>query len=136
MKVQNSNIPEKNGKPLFESKDGNWKEVKPDRLKAFLDGEIDEDDAESKYKKTMIDIGDGIMIDVFDIHSIEKDMKFVEKPSAHWVFGLVINKGVTPSSFVKKVDVSVWYKTPELLEEKYDNLKKVLEEYGFSILKV
>jgi len=135
MNVKNSNIPEEGGKPLFESK--NWKEVKGDKVKTFLDEEDEEEDEEGdRYKKSMLALETGVVINIFDIQSIDIDIRFVEKPSAHWEYGITINKGVLPSSFVKRVDISVWYSTPELRDMKYESLLSKLEESGFNIIKM
>ena len=134
MKVKNSNIPEEGGKPLFESK--NWKEVKGDKVKTFLDNLDEDDEEEDRYKKTMLALETGVVMNIFDIQSIDIDIRFVEKPSAHWEYGITINKGVLPSSFVKRVDISVWYSTPELRDMKYEFLLSKLEESGFNIIKM
>ena len=138
MKVVNSNIPEENGKPLFEN--NNWKEVPKDKVKAFIDNpfasEEGNDDEETRYKRKMVILDNGIVMDLFQIHSIEYEMAFCEKPTAHWKHGFIINKGMQPSTFVNKVDIQSWYSTRELAEEKYELLLEKLEESGFSLIRM
>ena len=51
-----------------------------------------DDDEEKFYVRHMLEFGeDGLMISLFGIETIEKDMRFVENPNAHWEYGITIN---------------------------------------------
>jgi len=141
MKVVNSQIPEENGKPEF-SGNKNWKTIPPNKIKAFLkegedfEDEEEDEDIDDKYKKTLVNIGDEQYITLFDIQSVTKEMKFFEKPSAHWKYGIAVNKGIVQNSFVKCVDLFSWYSTEELRDEKFTNLLELLKDNGFVVLSV
>ena len=140
MKVRVSQIPEESGKQKFQSR-----KMKT-TVKSAKDYDDEEDDDTSedsggeeqkRLKKTVIHFSDdGIVISAYDLHTIEKDMRFVEKPTAHWEFGITINKGLEQSQFVKKSDVSMWYSTEELRDEKWKKLMTILESEGLSVINI
>lgn len=116
MKVRQSQIPEDRGK-------------KQDAIPA--------DDEQKRLKKTVINFSEeGIVISAYDLHTIEKDTRFVEKPKAHWEWGITINKGLEAGQFVKKADISMWYESVEIRDKKYDRLMKILESEGLNIIEV
>lgn len=116
VKVRESQIPEDSGK-------------KQDAIPA--------DDERKRLKKTVISFQEeGIVISAYDLHTIEKDMKFVEKPKAHWEWGIAINKGLESGQFVKKADIYMWYNSEEVRDEKYERLLKLLESEGLNIIEV
>lgn len=95
------------------------------------------DDEHKRLKKTVINFcEEGIVISAYDLHSLEKDMRFVETPKAHWEWGIAINKGLESGQFVKKADIYMWYNTEEIRNEKYERLLKLLESEGLSIIEV
>lgn len=139
MKVRISQIPEKSGKPEFQNK-----KMKT-TIKSAKDYEneeddnipVDEEDEKKRINKTVILFSEeGIVIPAYDLHSIEKDMRFVEKPTAHWEFGIVINKGLEQGQFVKKADVSMWYSTEEVRDEKWEKLMSILKSEGLNVINV
>lgn len=139
MKVRVSQIPEESGKPRFEKK----MKTSVKKAKDFDDEEDDEveeseeDNEQKRLKKTMINFGEeGIVISAYDLHTIEKDMRFVEKPDAHWEFGITINKGLIPGQFINKTDLSMWYMREEVRDEKWEKLMKILESEGLSVINV
>lgn len=116
MKVRESQIPEDSGK-------------KQDAIPA--------DDEQKRLKKTVINFSEeGIVISAYDLHTIEKDTRFVEKPKAHWEWGITINKGLEAGQFVKKADISMWYESLEIRDKKYDRLMKILESEGLSVIEI
>ena len=139
MKVRVSQIPEESSKPKFQSR-----KMKT-TVKSAKDYEDEEDDYASeesgeeqkRLKKTVIHFSDdGIVISAYDLHTIEKDMRFVEKPTAHWEFGITINKGLEPGQFVRKTDISLWYSTEELRDEKWEKMMTILESEGLSVINI
>lgn len=139
-KVRVSQIPEESGNPKFQSR-----KMKT-TVKSAKDYDDEEDDDTSedsggeeqkRLKKTVIHFSDdGIVISAYDLHTIEKDMRFVEKPTAHWEFGITINKGLEPGQFVRKTDVSLWYSTEEVRDEKWEKLMTILESEGLSVINI
>lgn len=116
MKMRQSQIPEDSGK-------------KQDAIPA--------DDEHKRLKKTVISFQEeGIVISAYDLHTIEKDMRFVEKPKAHWEWGIAINKGLESGQFVKKADIYMWYESVEIRDKKYDRLMKILESEGLSVIEI
>lgn len=141
VKVIHSRIDEgSNGKPekvskatiTTQDKKGNSKKVDFE-----FDDDKDDDDSDSKYKKTYIHFeGIGKVIGAYDISTIDKEIKFVEKPEAHWEFGMILNKGLTPTAFHPNVDVEIWYGSEEYRDKKYNDLITIMEDAGFSFIKV
>lgn len=139
MKVRVSQIPEESGKPKFEKK----MKTSVKKSKDFDDEEDDnttdesEDEEQKRLKKTMISFNEeGIVISAYDLHSIEKDMRFVEKPNAHWEFGITINKGLTPGQFINKIDLSMWYMKEEVRDEKWEKLMELLKIEGLNVIEI
>ena len=124
MKVRESQIPEESGKPQF------IKGSKPQT--DIVDGA---DEEPKRLKKTMINFQEeGIVISAYDLTSIEKDMRFVETPKPHFEFGITINKGLTPSQFISKTDLSMWYMKEEVRDKKWKHLIDLLEIEGLKVI--
>lgn len=138
MKVRESQIPEESGKPQKVTRQTNKADTKyfNDEF-AEADEPFPVEDERKRLKKTVINFSEeGIVISAYDLHTIEKDMRFVERPKAHFEFGIVINKGLEPGQFVKKADIGLWYMTEEVRDEKYKRLLQLLESEGLSIIQV
>lgn len=139
MKVRVSQIPEESGKPKFEKK----MKTSVKKSKDFDDEEDDnttdesEDEEQKRLKKTMISFNEeGIVISAYDLNCIEKDMRFVDKPTAHWEFGITINKGLNPGQFINKTDLSMWYMKEEVRDRKWDRLMELLKLEGLNVIEV
>jgi len=92
---------------------------------------------EIRYISSVINFEDvGIFMSLYGIESLEKDVKFVEKPTAHWEYGIVINKGMEQSIRFPKVDVGVWFIKEEIRDKRWSSMLKRLEEEGFKIIEV
>ena len=99
--------------------------------------EPEEEEEKKRLKKTMIHFSeDGIVISAYDLHTIETDMRFVEKPTAHWEFGITINKGLSPGQFVTKTDLSLWYIKEEVRDQKFKRLMELLEIEGLNVIEI
>lgn len=97
----------------------------------------DLDDKPKRLKKTMINFEEeGISISAYDLHTIEKDMRFVEKPRAHWEYGITINKGLLPGQHITKTDISMWYIDEEVRDEKMKKILEILESEGLNVINV
>lgn len=140
VKVRVSQIPEESGKPYYPNKKRS--KGKP-LFEPFYDDEEDLDDEEDeekvepefKYLRTIVNFEDvGISMSLFGIESIEKDMRFLDKPKAHWEFGIVINKGVPQSMRFPKVDVEVWFNTEEVRDKRWDSIIETLKSEGVKVI--
>lgn len=147
MKVRLSQIEESNGKPMYTRKH-KGKSTKKKPLIEDIDEEDDEedsdddfndndDDGKKRLSKTMLHFKDeGITISAWDLHTIETDMRFVEKPKAHWEFGITINKGLNPSQFINKTDLSMWYLSEEVRDEKMNKMLEILKVEGLNVIEI
>lgn len=140
MKVRQSQIPEESGKPqkvmrtTHKTTTENYDDEQP---MSEADEPFPVEDERKRLKKTVINFSEeGIVISAYDLHTIEKDMRFVEHPKAHFEFGIIINKGLEPGQFVKKADIAMWYMTEEVRDEKYERLLQLLKSEGLSIIQV
>ena len=140
VKVIVSQIPEESGKPKIQKK----MKTMTKKAKDFDDEEDDrlddtdeEEDEPKRLKKTMINFSEeGIVISAYDLNCIEKDMRFVEKPNAHWEFGITINKGLNPGQFINKTDLSMWYIKEEVRDQKWNRLMELLKLEGLNVIEV
>ena len=147
MKVRLSQIEESNGKPMYTRKH-KGKATKKKPLIGDIDEEDDEEDSDADFNdndddgkkrlsKTMLHFKDeGITISAWDLHTIETDMRFVEKPKARWEFGITINKGLNPSQFINKTDLSMWYLSEEVRDDKMTKMLEILKAEGLNVIDI
>lgn len=109
-----------------------YKPKKKQRDKQKKDDEEDE-----KVFRRMIRLKDfDAIIPLFGIESIEKKNRFIEKPTARWQFGIVINGGIETSMRCPKVDICAWYETEELRDKRYEELIIQLGELGIKVITI
>lgn len=145
MKVRFSQIEESDSKPTFIRKHkgkANSKKLigdideEEDDDKTFSD-ESEEDDEKKRLSKTMIIFKEeGLMISSWDLHTMEKDIRFVEKPKAHWEFGIAINKGLSTGQFINKTDIFFWYQKEEVRDEKFEKILETLKIEGLNVIEI
>lgn len=124
MKVRESQIPEESSQPVRVDEDDN------------LIPDVSTDDADKKYVRSVIFLPDfGLFVSIFDISTIEKDMRFVEHPHPRWQYGITINKGITNPKIVVQ-NKSVWFEKEEYRDKRFDGLMKKLEDFGFKVISV
>jgi hypothetical protein len=130
MKVKESQIPEESGKAQYKKK------MKTGSKGDLFDDKEDKNEPK-RLKKTMINFQEeGVSISAYDLHTIEKDTMFVEKPKAHWEYGIIINKGLTPGNFITKIDLSMWYISEKVRDEKMKKLLEILKIEGLSVIEI
>lgn len=143
MKVRFSQIEESSGKPTFIRKHegkasgkkliGDIDEEEDDETSSDSEG----DDEKARLSKTMIMFKEeGVMISSWDLHTMEKDTRFVEKPKAHWEYGIAINKGLNPSQFINKTDIFFWYQKEEVRDEKFEKILEILKIEGLNVIEI
>lgn len=100
--------------------------------------EISFDDEERKaINKTVINFREeGIVIAAHDIHSIEKETKFADKPKAHFEYGIVINKGLNQSQYINKINLSMWYMKEDVRDKKFEKIMTILESEGLKVIEI
>ena len=152
VKVRNSQIPEEDGKPIrkktkkftkskskkpsFDEDDemGDDEEDSDDNFFGKKKSD-DDDDKEKNIVKTVIHFEDfGLIISIWDLATITKDMRFVEKPKAHWQYGITINKDMEVSMRYPVVDKSLWFEDEYTRDMRYDKIVKTLDELGFKVI--
>lgn len=143
MKVRMSQIPEDNGKPNFVKKkiqqkeDDDW--LEDDEPNVSYNNTDDE--KEENYIKSMISFPEeGINISLFGIETIEKDFRIKESnyggENVIFEYGIVINKDMEPSMRYPRVNISVWFESEEVRDQRYDNMMTKLKSIGFKIIEV
>jgi len=137
VKVRTSQIPEKSGKVQYQKKTKTTSKKSSDYDDEEDDSLDDEEEEPKRLKKLMINFQEeGISISAYDLHTIEEDMRFLEKPKAHWEYGITINKGLTPGNFITKTDLSMWYITEKVRDEKMEKLLEILKTEGLSVIEI
>jgi len=87
--------------------------------------------------KTMINfVEEGIVLSAADLHSIEKQQRFVERPTPHFEYGIIINKGVQQSQFAKRTDVELWYVKEEVRDRHFDKMLETLTQEGINVINI
>lgn len=142
MKVKFSQIEENGSKPMFIRKH----KGKPNSKKLIDNTDEEEDvsseseeenETKSRLSKTMINFKEeGIIISSWDLHTLEKDIRFVEKPKAHWEFGIVINKGLNQGQFINKTDIYFWYQNEEFRDKKFNEIIEILKIEGLNVIEI
>lgn len=72
-------------------------------------------------------VEEGISIPSTLITAIEKDKRFIEKPKAHWQYGIIFNRWN---------NIAVWFGTEERRDKYYDILIDKLQEEGAEIVQM
>lgn len=120
----------------------------PDRKKKteYLQGSRPSDDLDDENEESEEDEDDMLIkrmiyltqfdmtINIYGIETIVKGRRFVEKPSAHFEHGIVINKGMEPSMRFPNVDIEAWFLDEEYRDIQYQSLLEKLEENGFKVI--
>lgn len=152
VKVRNSQIPEEDGKSIrkktkrftkskskksFFDEDDEMEDDEEDSDGNFFGKKKsnDDDSEEKQVIKTVIHFENfGLVISIWDLATITKDMRFVEKPKAHWQYGITINKDMEVSMRYPVVDKSLWFEDEYTRDKCYDNIMKKLDELGFKVI--
>lgn len=123
MKVRESQIPEESSKA-----------VKVEENSNNLIPPIEED---KKYIRSVVYFEDfGTFISLFDIITVDKDMRFIETPRARWQYGITINKGIEASPRIPVVNKSVWFEKEDYRDKRFKTLMEKLEDLGFKVVNV
>lgn len=104
-------------------------------LQSKIEGKEDEQDV--KFVKLMLRLKEGLTMSLFEISSIEKDMRFAESKwggGCRWEYGIVINKGIEKTQRYPRTDLSFWYLTEEVRDKRYNEILTALLEVGVEFI--
>lgn len=88
-----------------------------------------------RLRKIMLDFEEeGVIISAYDLHTIEKVTRFVERPRAHWEWGIAINKDMEKSQFVLRTDIYFWYPTERTRNVKWTQIIEMLQSSGLNLI--
>ena len=126
MKVRESQIPEESSKA-----------VKVEENSSNLIPPTEEEADDKKYIRSVVYFEDfGTFISLFDIITVDKDMRFIETPRAMWQYGITINKGIEASPRIPVVNKSVWFEKEDYRDKRFKALMEKLEDLGFKVVNV
>lgn len=136
MKVKVSQIPENDGKPKYQKKKENSNYNSKSFDKENYNEEDEEDEKETKFVTPFIFFEDfDITMSLFDIKTIETDVRFIEKPRARWQYGITINKGLDKSIYCPVIDKSIWFEKEDTRDRRYKKIMEKIEEIGFKVIR-
>lgn len=84
---------------------------------------------------TLVELGDGVIIDLASIVRIDKDRRFLESMlgNSRFQFGIVINKDVVSKDYPNH-DVYIWYEREDARDTEHANLCLLLQQNGRQIV--
>ena len=92
---------------------------------------------EEKVYRTMIRLDDfDAVISIFGIECLEKKMRFVERPTPRFQYGIAINGGMEPSMRYPKSDLYAWYEKESVRDERYERLLVELDSLGIKVIQL
>lgn len=95
-----------------------------------------EEKSDKKYVRTAVYFEEfGMFISLFDIITVDKDMRFIEAPRPRWQYGITINKGIESKS-INVVNKSVWYENEDYRDKRFNDLLAKLTDCGFKFINV
>ena len=78
----------------------------------------------------------GLVIPIWAVLTLEKSITWVQKPTVHPMYGIVINKGMEPSQSCPIGEKSMWYEKEEIAEQKFNLLVEEMNSTAFKVIKV
>ena len=98
---------------------------------------LDGGGAKPKPKKPVFYFQDaGLVIPIWAVLTLEKDVKWEEKPKAHPVYGIVINRGMEPSQMCSIGEKAMWYEKEELRDSAYEAIIGEMNRTAFNVITV
>ena len=76
----------------------------------------------------------GLVIPIWAVLTLEKDVKWEDKPKAHPVYGIVINRGMEPSQMCPIGEKAMWYEKEELRDQRYEEMVSMMDETNFKVI--
>lgn len=133
VKVRTSQIPEKNGAPIYQSSENSQKEDKRTWIDFSQDGE------ENHFNK-MIVIDNEFIMPVKEIVSVEKTQRIKQSDyNADDIvvqYGLIINKDIKQDTYHPKVNIEFWYNTEDLRDQRFNSMIDVLKDANFKFINI
>ena len=78
----------------------------------------------------------GLVIPIWAVLTLEKDIKWTEKPKVHPVYGIVINRGMEPSQMCPIGEKAMWYEKEELRDSAYEAIIGEMNRTAFNVITV
>ena len=98
---------------------------------------LDGGGAKPKPKKPVFYFQDaGLVIPIWAVLTLERSIMWVQTPTVHPMYGIVINKGMEPSQSCPIGEKSMWYEKEEIAEQKFNLLVEEMNSTAFKVIKV
>lgn len=78
----------------------------------------------------------GLVIPIWAVLTLEKDVKWEEKPKVHPVYGIVINRGMEPSQMCPIGEKAMWYEKEDLRDSAYEAIIGEMNRTAFNVITV
>lgn len=98
---------------------------------------LDGGGAKPKPKKPVFYFEDaGLVIPIWAVLTLEKSIMYVDKPTTHPMYGIVINKGMELSQSFPIGEKAIWYEKEEIMKAKFEELVNEMNSTAFKVIKV
>ena len=77
-----------------------------------------------------------LVIPIWAVLTLEKDVKWEDKPKAHPVYGIVINRGMEPSQMCPIGEKAMWYEKEVIRDSAYEAIIKEMNRTAFNVITV
>lgn len=95
------------------------------------------DEPKPKPKKPVFYFSDaGLVIPIWAVLTLEKSIDWKEKPQAHAVYGIVINRGMEPSQSCPIGEKSMWYEKEDVRDQKFETMIREMDDTAFKVIKL
>lgn len=76
----------------------------------------------------------GLVIPVWGVLTLEKDLMWLEKPRVRPVYGIVINRGMEQSQMCPIGEKSMWYEKESKRDADYDKIIEEMKRTTFNVI--
>lgn len=88
-----------------------------------------------KPKKPVFHFRDaGLVVPVWAVMTLEKSVSWVEKPTTHPIYGIVINRGLDPTPQCPIGEKSMWYEKEEVRDRAFDAMLGEMSSSAFKVI--
>lgn len=78
----------------------------------------------------------GLVIPIWAVLTLEKSIRWVDKPDTHPEYGIVINRGMEPSQSCPIGEKSMWYAKEVTMEQKFQLIVDQMNSTAFKVINV
>lgn len=98
---------------------------------------LDGGEGKPKPKKPVFYFQDmGLVIPIWAVLTLEKSIDWVQKPTTHAIYGIVINRGMEPSQNCPIGEKSMWFEKQEIMEQKFEAIVREMNSTAFKVINV